>query len=294
MDTNTDTKPNLFIVGAAKCATTSLYRYLVDHPQIYMSPVKEPKFFSRPYRPIPGTGPGDERVEAHAIKDMDTYMALFQDAGKYPVRGEASVDYLYYRETAGDIRAFSPDAKILICLRNPIDRAYSGYTDHHRSRETLSFHEALHAEEDRATYEFIWQYKKLGLYYESVKHYLDVFGADRVMIVFFTDIKTKLNDTIRDICRFLGVDDTYEIRDVRRFNPSGTPNAFMSRMGKLLPWVKNAMKWVMPRRYARFRAKTLVKAPMAETDREYLREYYREDVAKLSALLGKDLSHWLG
>jgi hypothetical protein len=286
-------KPNLFIVGAAKCATTSLYRYLRDHPQIYMSPVKEPKFFSRPYRPIPGTGPGDERVEENAIKDMDTYMSLFQDAGSYPVRGEASVDYLYYSQAAEDIHAFNPDAKILICLRNPIDRAYSGYTDHHRSRETLSFHEALHDEENRTTYEFIWQYKKLGLYYESVKHYMDVFGPDRVMIVFFKDIKTRLNDTISGICRFLGVDDTYQIQDVRRFNPSGTPNAFMTRMGKLFPWVKNAMKKMMPNRYLRLRSKSLVKEPMREDDREYLRAYYREDVAKLSGLLGKDLSHWL-
>ena len=294
MSTNQSIKPNLFIVGAAKCATTSIYNYLKDHPQIYMSTVKEPKFFSSPYRPVPGKGPGDERVEAYAIKDMDAYMALFADAGDYPVRGEASVDYLYYRQTAGDIHEFNPEAKILICLRNPIDRAYSGYTDHHRSRETLSFHEALHAEEDRTTYEFIWQYKKLGLYYESVKHYLDVFGADRVMIVFFTDIKARLNDTIRGICRFLGVDETYEIQDVRRFNPSGTPNAFMTRMGSLLPWVKNGLKKIMPRRYARFRSKTLTKEPMADQDRKYLREYYREDLSKLSALLGQDLSHWLG
>ena len=293
MSTNQDIKPNLFIVGAAKCATTSVYHYLKDHPDIYMSPVKEPKFFSRPYRPIPGTGPGDERVEEQAIKDLDAYMALFQDAVAYPVRGEASVDYLYYRETAEDIHSFNPEAKILICLRNPIDRAYSGYTDHRRSRETLSFHEALRAEESRTEYEFIWQYKKLGLYYESVKHFLDVFGPDQVMIVLFEDIKARLGDTIGGICRYLGVDDTYRIEEVRRFNPSGTPNAFMTRMGRLFPWVKNAMKKMMPKRYLRFRAKSLTKEPMADADREYLREYYREDIGKLSGLLGKDLSHWL-
>jgi len=293
MSTNGDIKPNFFIVGAAKCATTSVYNYLKDHPGIYMSPVKEPKFFSRSYRPVPGRGPGDDRVETCAIKDMDAYMALFQDAGRYPVRGEASVDYLYYKETAEDIHAFNPDAKILICLRDPIQRAYSGYTDHRRSRETLSFHDALSAEESRADYEFIWQYKKLGLYYESVKHFLDVFGPDQVKIVFFEDIKSRLHDTIGEICRFLGVDDTYRIQEVHRFNASGTPNAFMSRIGRLLPWVKNAMKKIMPNRYLRLRSKTLRKEPMAEADREYLREYYREDVKKLSALLEKDLSHWL-
>lgn len=286
-------KPNFFIVGAAKCATTSIYNYLKDHPQIYMSTVKEPKFFSSPYRPVPGKGPGDERVEAYAIKDMDAYMALFADAGDYPVRGEASVDYLYYRQTAGDIHEFNPEAKILICLRDPVERAYSGYTDHRRSRETLSFHEALSAEESRTEYEFIWQYKKLGLYYESVKRFLDVFGPDQVKIVFFEDIRERLDDTIGGICRFLGIDDTYRLQEVRRFNASGAPNAAMSRMGRLFPWVKNAMKTVMPKRYARFRAKTLTKEPMAEEDRAYLREYYREDVQKLSNLLGKDLSHWL-
>ena len=290
-----DTMPNLFIAGAAKCATTSVYRYLNNHPQIFMAPVKEPKFFSTPYRPIPPTGPGDQRVEDCAIKELDSYLALFQDAGGYPVRGEASVDYLYYHKTAEDIYECNPNAKILICLRNPVDRAYSGYTDHHRGeRETLSFHEALAAEESRTNYEFIWQYKKLGLYYESVKHFLDVFGSDQVMVVFFEDIKGRLDDTIGNICRFLGVDDTYRIQDVRRFNPSGTPSAFMSRMGRLFPWVKNAMKKIMPNRYLRLRSKTLVKEPMAEEDRDYLRAYDREDIQKLSGLLGKDLSHWLG
>ena len=293
MSENQDIKPNLFIVGAAKCATTSVYKYLKDHPEIYMSAVKEPKFFSLPYRPVPGTGPGDERVEEYAIKDMDAYMSLFQEASAYPVRGEASVDYLYYHQTAEDIYSFNPRAKILICLRDPIERAYSGYTDHRRSRETLTFHKALAAEESRTSYEFIWQYKKLGLYYESVKRFLDVFGPDQVRIVFFEDIRERLDDTIGGICRFLGVDDAYRIQAVRRFNPSGTPNAFMTRMGRLLPWVKNAMKKIMPKRYARFRSKTLTKEPMAEEDREYLREYYREDIANLSGLLGKDLSHWL-
>jgi hypothetical protein len=292
MNSQTDIRPNFFIAGAAKCATTSVYRYLKDHPQIFMSPVKEPKFFSRPYRPIPGTGPGDDRVEKLAIKDMESYMALFRDAAGYPVRGEASVDYLYYHQTAEDIHAFNPQAKILICLRNPIDRAYSGYTDHRRSRETLSFHEALMAEETRTTYEFIWQYKKLGLYYEGVKHYLDVFDPGQIMIVFFEDIRSRLNETISSICRFLGVDD-YQVQDVRRYNPSGTPNAFMARMGRLFPWAKDALKKMVPNWYAKFRNKTLVKEPMAEEDRAYLRDYYREDVAKLSDLLGKDLSHWL-
>lgn len=293
MGSNRDVKPNFFIVGAAKCATTSVYNYLKNHPQIYMSPVKEPKFFSRPYRPVPGAGPGDERVEESAVKDMDAYMALFADADAYAVRGEASVDYLYYKQTAGDIHAFNPQAKILICLRDPVERAYSGYTDHRRSRETLTFHEALKAEESRTNYEFIWQYKKLGLYYESVKHFLDVFGPDQVMVVFFEDIKGRLDDIISGICRFLGVDDTYRLQEVRRFNPSGAPNAFMSRMGRLFPWVKNAMKKLMPNKYLRLRAKTLTKEPMTEEDRDYLRGYYREDVKKLSALLGKDLSHWL-
>lgn len=293
MNGNQAIKPNFFLVGAAKCATTSVYTYLKDHPQIYMSTVKEPKFFSLPYRPVPGAGPGDDRVEAYAISDMDAYMALFRDAASYPVRGEASVDYLYYRQTAEDIHAFNPDAKILICLRNPVDRAYSGYTDHRRSRETLSFHDALTAEDSRTDYEFIWQYKKLGLYYESVKHFRDVFGPDQVMIVFFEDIKARLDDTIGEICRYLGVDDTYRLQEVRRYNVSGDPNALMSRMGRLFPWVKNAMKKMMPNRYRRLRAKTLTKEPMAEADREYLCEYYREDVKKLSGLLGKDLSHWL-
>lgn len=294
MDKNREAiKPNFFIAGAAKCATTSVYRYLKDHPQVFMSPVKEPKFFSTPCRPLDPAGPGDQRVEAQAIKDMDEYLSLFQGAQDYPVRGEASVDYLYYHQTAEDIHAFNPDARILICLRNPIDRAYSGYTDHSRSRETLPFHEALAAEDaSRADYEFIWQYKKLGLYYESVKHYLDVFGPEQVLIVFFEDIKAHLSETISRVCRFLAIDD-YHVEDMRQYNPSGEPSRFYQGLGNALPWVKALLKKIMPGRYARFRSATLQKEPMTPEDRAYLLDYYRDDIENLSKLLGKDLRHWM-
>jgi hypothetical protein len=116
-----DPWPNLFIVGAAKAGTTSLYHYLAQHPDIYMAPVKEPHFFSR-IHPAPEL----EAFFPHVSDEAD-YLSLFANAHAETVRGEASTSYLSHPDVADAIWQKRPEAKIVIMLRDPVERAYSNY-----------------------------------------------------------------------------------------------------------------------------------------------------------------------
>ena len=143
--------PNFLIVGAAKSGTTSLYHYLKQHPEIYMSPVKEPKFITAQFLSFPFKGIGDEKVEQNIVKSYNEYCNLFKDVSKEKIIGEASPDNLYFFEKAINIIIYHlKNPKIIIILRNPIERAFSAYMYFiNCNREYLSFEEALKEEEKR-------------------------------------------------------------------------------------------------------------------------------------------------
>ncbi len=176
--------PNFLIVGAAKSGTTALYHYLSQHPEIYMSPLKEPKFITSNFLKFPFQGPGDNEVEKMIVKSFDRYCDLFKGVKNEKAIGEASADNLYYYEQAiFYIKKYIGNPKIIIILRNPIERAYSAYLHLVRDeRETLSFKEALAEEEKRRkqNWEFIWFYKNVGFYFNQVKAYLENFTQVKV------------------------------------------------------------------------------------------------------------------
>ena len=123
------TMPNFLIIGAMRAGTTSLYHYLKQHPQVYMSPVKEPRFFAlEGEKPDPGR-PTDERLMNHSITDIEAYRALFQAVSKETAIGEASPLYLYSPKAPERIRHYIPDAKLIAVLRDPVERAYSHFLD---------------------------------------------------------------------------------------------------------------------------------------------------------------------
>ena len=121
--------PNFFILGAAKSGTTALQQYLVQHPDIFMSEPKEPHFFAFPGMRLEFMGPGDdETINRNAITDRNEYYKLFEKSGKARMRGEASVSYLYYSQTAKNIKKAHPEARLLMVLRNPARRAFSAFS----------------------------------------------------------------------------------------------------------------------------------------------------------------------
>src|SRR4051812_43542140 len=143
-------KPNFFLAGAAKSATTTLWMHLDGHPQAFMTANKEPHFLCHEHIPDPPTGPGDHGFGSNVIRTLDDYRQLFSDVVDERVIGEASVFYMTFPDTAEKIRDLNPEARVAMVLRNPVDRAFSAYMHTIRDgRETLSFEDALAAEDRR-------------------------------------------------------------------------------------------------------------------------------------------------
>lgn len=194
--------PNFFILGAGKCGTTSLYHYLGHHPDIYMSPVKEPCFFCK---------------EFQVVKSPIDYARLFDAAEKEPLIGEASHVYFTSPASAQTLQTFFPAARFVLILRHPADRAYSLY--HHMRRygyETIgTFEKALKAEEKRFNsvffrkhcnqYIYNFFYFRSGLFGEQMERYFALFDRSRFHIVTLAQLNKAPVATIQGIYDFLNV-----------------------------------------------------------------------------------------
>ncbi len=194
--------PNFFIVGAAKAGTTSIHAYLSVHPEAFMSERKEPHYFAS-FEMQPQF---DNLMPP--VRDPSEYQNLFAGSEGYKAVGEASPSYLCDRDAASRIRAAFPNAKIIITLRNPVQRAYSAYLmEYHAGQETLPFKEALEADEHREKrWGYAFQYVALGLYTEQVERYFDTFGRANVLVVLFEDLIRDTTSVMQQIARFLKID----------------------------------------------------------------------------------------
>jgi len=195
--------PNFLIIGAAKCGSTALYYYLKQHPEISFPTLKEPKFFSSSEQKFPHLGVGDQSVDKFTIKSFEEYEKLFQNIKNKKV-GEASADTVYFhKQSIPLIKEKLGDVPVIIVIRNPTKRAFSAYMYLKRdSRETLSFKDGLNKEENRLldNYDFIWAYKKCGLYSKQLKAFLDNFT--NVKIVLQEDLQHNTHKVLKDVFRF--------------------------------------------------------------------------------------------
>jgi len=298
------TLPNFLVIGASKSGTTSLYYYLQQHPDVYMSPVKEPKFFALEGRKLDFRGPGaDERINRWAVTDIEEYRALFEGAEGEKAIGEASPTYLHSPQAPGRIKHYVPEARLIALLRNPVDRAYSAYVQHVRDgREPLSFSEALREEEGRLRDNWSpgWGYKRIGFYHRHLKRYYEMFGEERIKVCLYEELSEDPVGVSRDIFRFLGVDDAFVPDTSLRHNTSGIPRSrALLRFIKKPNVVKSALKPLLPggvrkRISVNVQNWNLEKAPpLPEGARRELAEAYREDILGLQDLIGRDLSGWL-
>jgi hypothetical protein len=293
--------PNFFIVGAARSGTTSLDFYLSQHPEIYITPRKETHFFARDFLPPSYTGPGDERMNQLLIRDEDQYMQLFADAAEAKAVGEASAFYLCYPGSAERIAQAIPRAKIIIILREPVDRIHSAYMFLVRdSRETLGFKEGLARETERKAKDFepMWWYRELSQYYSQVKHYLDVFGTQQVKVVLYEEFFAQPGKILPEIFAFLGVNENVTINTSVRYNVSGTPKSqiLYNRLDKFMfnpsPLEKRLKSLVPSNLRAAWASKliglTVERASIEPQMQARLRADFAEDVKKLEDLLGRN------
>jgi hypothetical protein len=294
--------PNFFIVGAAKAGTTSLVRYLGQHPDVFFPNLKEPKYFSHQDNLFPHNGPGDKMVDAKVIIDFDRYAALFAPGKGCPARGEASVDYLFFKGTPSRIRKCLNDTIIFIILREPTERAFSAYMHMVRDgRENLTFEEAIEAEPERINrnWEFFWRYTEVGFYSTQVQRYRDVFGKDQVFIFLYEDLLADAIGLCKTVFKILQVDSRFKPDVLERHNISGRPRIeIIHRLFNRQNMIKSAFKPFFPRvvrKYVqqRLAAINLGRETMEEATRRKLRSAYRADIVKLQRILDRDLGHWI-
>lgn len=301
-------KPNFLIAGTAKSGTTALHYYLQQHPEIYMpTRRKELRFFSEMSGQYNGVG--DEIYRTPIAKSFDDYLTYYEEVKREKRIGESSPDYLFhYGKSIENIKKYLGDPKIIIILRNPTARAYSHYLMYVRDeRETLSFEEALAQEEQRKreNWEWGWLYKEVGLYYSQVKAYIDNFSDVRVYK--FEDLKNNSASLLGDLYSFLEVDTSFIPRNLQvQYNVSGIPKRkyiqnFLKKPNTVTSILKPMLNYCLPETTKEFmknsihniKRRNMIKIEMSLNEKNFLNEYYKEDVNKLRKLINDDLPDWL-
>ena len=310
--------PNFFIAGAAKCGTTSLYHYLKQHPQVYMSPIKEPNHFSTDIDPnnfspeykryeksknldIPSYVRGDMKQEQWGayVRDPEDYRMLFRFANQKKAIGEISNSYLYSRLAAHNIRITLPEARIVIILRQPAERAFSHYQANLRDgRTTRTFREEIEYDDAKPTqgWGISHLYTELGLYHDQVKRFLTIFPEEQVKILLFDDLKRDRQRLLNDLFHFLQVDTQVDLDTADTHNEARVPRApgfikmitqtgLKRKLFRLLPTSRQeAVKSLF------FKAEKPLFRP---EDKEWMTARYREDIIQLERLIQRDLRHWM-
>ncbi len=298
----TATWPTFLIIGAAKSGTTSLYHYLSQHPEIFMSPMKGPRFFAMEGRSPSFTGPQDDVVNKRTITTAEEYVALFRDARDQKAIGEASDWYLSSTEAPGRIHHYIPRAKLIAVLRQPADRAFSSYMHFARHGfEPLPFEEALAAEDARvaAGWSPLFEHRGRGFYAAQLKRYLAQFDRDQLRVYLYDDLQRDPNAMMRDIFTFLEVDPDFSPTTDVVFNKSGVPKSgFIHRLLTERSIAKDVMKTLVPRHLrkrikATIQSRNLADQRVSPRLRRRLTAEYRDDILELQDLLHRDLRHWL-
>jgi len=294
-----NTLPNLFIVGAAKSGTTSLHNYLNQHPDVFMCTPKEPHF-------LINNEIGKDRIPV-GICSENEYLNLFLAGEEKKYRGESSVMYLMFPEIVIPKinQQFGEECKIIIMLRNPIERAYSGFQHvkrYNEKEDCTDFKSAWNISEERyfskPEMTPASRYKELGLYYKQVKSYLD--GMKNVHIIIYDDYQNDFKNEMIKVFDFLGINNINIDSDKRHMEGGWQwEDEKMKRLLTKKNAIKSVLKVLIPFKGLRksIRQKiqnrnTLVVPKISDEDKNMLQRFYKKDVKKLSDLLEKNLNYW--
>ncbi|HWG64575.1 MAG TPA: sulfotransferase [Streptosporangiaceae bacterium] len=219
--------PDFLVIGAPKAGTTALHVALDSHPSLYMSPVKEPKFFLTDGPPLAkGGGPGDIKTYREHIWRREDYEALFAAAPAGQLRGESTPFYLYDFEAQRRIRDLIPHAKLIAILRDPVERAHSNWTHlWSAGLDPIGDFVSACADEERrvaAGWAQFWHYTRLGKYGEQLDHLYLLFPPEQVLVLRYRDLVDSPAETLDRICHFLGVSQGV-VTEVPRENVTAHP-----------------------------------------------------------------------
>lgn len=293
------TYPNVLVIGASRSGTTSLYNYLAQHPEVFMSPVKEARFFSYEGQTVDFQGPADRyTINRDTVTDPEAYRALFAGRTDEPVAGEASPIYLYDASTPARIEAHVPHCKLIATLRDPVERAYSDFLNMVRlGWEPLrDFETALDREAERRAAHWgpFYHYSAKGFYGEQIQRYLDRFPREQLLIFPFDALKRDTAGLMRRVYDFLDVDPAFTPDVHTKHNRSGLPKSEWLHWILTHPVTEAAFRGPLRdvRQGWRDRNTRHEKPPLPDRVRDRLCDLYRDDVARLESLLDLDLAHW--
>ena len=281
------------IVGAPKAGTTSLCHYLSEHPQVFMSDPKEVNFFSKEEIENQGLYYNDFKV-----KNIAEYEDLFAGVTNEIAVGEGSVSYLFYPKTPQKIKDALPNVKIIILLRDPVSRGFSHYLmDYRLGLVDVPYDEIVYQKSNHKNNALYYQqYVELGLYYEQVRRYLDIFGIDQVRIFINDDLKEDISKVILSVYDFLDIDQNFMPDLKKQYNVYQKPrNAFVSHLYSAKP-LRRLARTVVPHSLVDTVKNTLLvkekKPELSPGTRKYLNGLFKNNILQTADLIDRDLSHW--
>ncbi len=274
--------PNFYVVGAAKAGSTSIHEHLSRHPDVFIPTHKEARFF-QPEHP-------------HAWS-LERFKALYADAKGYKAIGSVTPFYLSDPLVPARIREVCPGAKIIIVLRDPVERAYafyfSGYL--YSDREPAqSFREALQRYKDKSKngwegWDPARDYVEDGLYHSHVSRYLDTFGSEQVLVLLFDDLKKDPNQFLMRIAEHIGVDPGF----FKGLDVSEIPNPYHVPKSPAVSWgLRLGVHRLLPRSVTRAMRPiffNMKKPPLDDESRLWLQQLYDPEITRLEKLLGRQL-----
>jgi hypothetical protein len=286
--------PDFFIVGAPKAGTTALHAYLDHHPQVSMSSDKEPNFFSW------------EEIESQNlyytkknVKTKEEYLSLFTTNTETKVYGEGSISYLFYPKVADRIKAYNPQAKILISLRHPVKRAFSHYQmDYSLGLVNIPFKTIWKQGRNHPDSGiFFQQYFELSMYHPQVERYLAIFDRSSIFLMLHDEMVQNSEEVIERLCRFLEIKFIPEMSEIKQQNVTTAGKNSIIRGIYKNEFLRKALAAVTGEKVKQL-AKQLFFSksalPSLEKDLETeLNNYYKQDLEKLKNLTGLSINHWI-
>ena len=289
-------RPNLFILGAPKCGTTSLATWLGSHPQIYMSPTKEPHFFNTD--------------DNHTVTPtLELYEQLFSSAtSSHKTIGDASVWYLFSDCAVPNIERYSPNARYVVCLRNPVEMAHSlhGQQIVNGNEHILEFEDAWRLNENRSKGQSVthWcreprhlDYGKTCSLGEQLERLLSRVDRDRISPWLLDDVRENPRREYQNVLRFLELEDDrrteFPIHNTGKERRSRYFRKMILAAGRFKRHLGIYSGWGVLNSIDKMNLRNRPRAPLSPAMRRELQDYFHSDVEKLSRILNRDLSHWL-
>ncbi|MBL4654102.1 MAG: sulfotransferase [Flavobacteriales bacterium] len=305
--------PNCFVVGAMKAGTTMLYESLNRHDEVFCCPIKEPNHFCSdinqssfaPYYadeladPLCSTGSNPVHAHASHVDDYDTYIELFKQAKGESVIAEFSTSYLYSSKAAENIFHMNSQARVIIMLRNPIERAFSEYLmNRWIGKESRTFKDAVAYEmkhEDLGWGQKPGLYVEAGLYTKQVARFLAVFPASQVKVLFTDSFASNFQGSMRATCDFLSIPINELVLTQIQANEKKKSKFFLINKVLYMTGLKKKITSIVPNRLKRKLKKFWYSNDterISMEDKNMMRGYFKEDIIQLEHLLSVDLSHW--